>query len=429
MILTRFSLYITLFLVISAQLTHAKTNPYHSQQRTKKRVLLGNQKMALSMYRKLVKNKKGNFFFSPYSISTILAMAYVGARSKTASEIASALRIKSVPQLQFHKAFASMNRSIMSRNSEGVDLRIVNQLWSQKRQRLSPLFISTLKRYYNSIPKQVDFLKKTHQIMARINRSIRKKTEGMIPQALHFLAPHTRMILLNAIFFKGMWASKFKKYATQTARFYTTRGRRIKVNMMYQEGRFRYRKIRGLQLLELPYLGAKISMIVLLPRSRRGWRWLEKKLTFSRVKRWTRRMYKQKVEVYFPKFRILSKIPLKKVLRRMGIRRAFGRKADFSGIDGSKELYISKIFQQALVEVNEKGTRASAVTIMRYRMKDGHSNTPPPPVFRANRPFVFLLRDNPTNTILCMGRVARPTLAIRKIQRSSHSLKRRTLRH
>ena len=235
------------------------------------------------------------------------------------------------------------------------------------------------------------------------------KTAGKIKDLLHDgdLTPLTRLVLTNAIYFKGDWAAKFKAKDTVTAPFYLRSGLSTAARLMHQTGRFAYAAADGVQILELPYAGGEVSMVVLLPDG--GLDEFEAGLSAGRLAGWLGSLEQRQVSVYLPSFKITARYGLKPLLSAMGMPDAFSMAADFSGLNGAKNLYITDVIHQAFVAVDEEGSEAAAATAVVIGLK----SMPPSErvVFRADRPFVFLLRHKPTGTTLFMGRVANPTEA------------------
>jgi serpin B len=369
-------------------------------------VVRGNTEFALALYHKL-RTEKGNLFFSPYSISTALAMTYAGARGNTAAQMAQALHFL-LDQEQLHPAFASLEARLGEIAGKGhIQLRVANALWPQEGYAFLDAFLALTKRYYGVRVTAVDY-GDTERARRTINTWIEEKTEhkiqDIIPPGL--LDALTRLVLVNAIYFKGDWASQFDPDLTSDAPFWITPDEQIQAPMMSQVHRFRYREGDGLQVLELAYAGDDLSMVVLLPREIDGLADLEERLTVENLDTWTAHLWQTEVEVSLPRFEMAFPARLSGILMSMGIVDAFSDSAaDFSGMDGTKALKIAAVLHKAFVAVNEKGTEAAAATAVIMKLKALPS---PPPVFRADHPFVFLIRENSTGSILFLGRVANP---------------------
>jgi serpin B len=369
----------------------------------------GNTAFALSLYQKL-STTKGNLFLSPFSISAALAMTFAGARGNTAREMTTALHF-SVEGEELHSAFAGLRQNLLEAAGKGgMRLKVANALWPQQGYPFLPEYLALLERYYGTTATPVDYARATEQARQTINQWVERETEqkikDLIPSGI--LDPLTRLVLTNGIYFKGDWASQFKKGATHDAPFHGTPGSSIKVSMMTQQHRFRYGERDDLQILELPYAGKELSFVVLLPRRVDGLPELERALTPEGLADWTGRVREQEVVVFLPKFKLISQFRVDAALQALGMVDAFSPgKADFAGMDGKPHwLYIGAVLHKAFVDVNEEGTEAAAATGVVVGLTSARVQ---PPTFRADRPFLFLIRDNQTGSILFMGRVVDPT--------------------
>jgi serpin B len=369
----------------------------------------GNMAFAHDLYREL-KGREGNLFFSPYSISTALAMTYAGARGNTAGQMAEVLHF-SLEQERLHPAFASIDKVLGEMQKQGnIELNIANSLWPQKGYPLLKGYLSIVREHYGVSITPVDYGKARETARQMINAWVEAKTKKKIKNLLQpgVLEALTRLVLVNAIYFKGNWANQFKKSLTQDRPFWLRPGRSVQVPMMTQKEEFRYAEHNRFQILELPYAGDELSMLVLLPKKVDGLKELERVLTKENLAKWTADMSEIEVKVYLPRFKITSRFRLDRSLEAMGMGDAFdAAKADFSGIDGKEHrLFIGAAIHKAFVEVNEAGTEAAAATGIAI----GLTSMPQPPLlFRADRPFVFMIRDNLRGSILFMGRVVDPT--------------------
>ena len=368
-------------------------------------VVRGNTEFALALYQKL-RTVEGNLFFSPYSISTALAMTYAGARDNTKVQMAQALHFL-LDQEQLHPAFALLEAKLGDIGRKGhIQLRVANALWPRKGYALLEEFLAQTKQYYGVRVTTVDY-GDAETARCTINAWVEEKTESkiqeMIPPGL--LDDLTCLVLVNAIYFKGNWASQFDQSLTSDAPFWVTPDEQVQVPMMSQVYELRYRDGDGLQVLELPYAGDDLSMVVLLPREIGGLAALEERLTVENLGRWTSGLWQSEVQVFLPRFEIAFPFRLDGTLKSMGMVDAFGGDADFSGMDGTKLLYIGAVLHKAFATVNEVGTEASAATAA---MMQAMGLSSPPPTFRADHPFVFLIRENSTGSILFLGRVVNP---------------------
>jgi len=380
----------------------------------------GNNKFALALYDKL-RAEKGNLFFSPYSISTALAMTYAGARGQTESQMAKVLHFpaganegtESSPMVmdrrQFASTFGEIIKDLNERGRKGAyTLSVANALWGQKGYGFLKEFLELVKANYGGRLSEVDFVGATEASRKTINAWVEKQTKEKIKDLIPpgVLDSMTRLVLTNAIYFKGNWARQFKKNETKDAPFSLADGRKIEAPMMNQTGQFGYMETETFQGLELPYVEDELSMIVLLPKQFNGLPEFEKTLTAENLSQWLAKLYRCEVVVCVPKFKATSQFSLASVLASMGMKDAFSQDADFSGMDGKKDLFISAVIHKAYVDVNEEGTEAAAATGVTMKLTSfGPSETP---VFRADHPFLFLIRDNHSASILFLGRVVNP---------------------
>jgi len=367
-----------------------------------------NNAFALDLFAKL-REERGNLFFSPFSISTALQMTYGGATGATARQMAQVMHLK-LEAKKVPEAFGKLERAL--RRNVGRDSRfaMANGLWGQQGYPFRPAFIKLVKRDYTAECDPLDFEKSPDGSRKIINDWFTKKTRGKIRDLLApgAIKTDTRLVLGNAIYFKGRWASKFEEEATDDEDFHLADGKVVSVPMMMQVDEFRYLKGEGFKALELPYKGKNLAMIVLLPDKKDGLAALEKGLTAEFLDKWMPRSRKTEVHVELPKFTFNSNYSLAGVLKAMGMTDAFEfGKADFSGMDGTRYLFLSTVAHQAFVEVNEKGTEAAASGVA-TSFGGGEEEGPEIPEFIANHPFLFMIGEKGTGSILFMGRVANP---------------------
>ncbi len=355
---------------------------------------------------------EGNLIFSPYSVSAVLAMIYVGASGNTKSEMQSVLHFPGDDNA-LHAGWTRILGSLKQGAESGVyKLDVANSLWGQEGYPFLQSFLTILNDQYETPLELVDFAGAPEQARKRINTWVADRTTNRIknlipPSGINSL---TNLVLVNAIYFKGFWKYPFKESKTRNDEFLLTDGNSVPVRMMVQAGHFQYAKLKkhGLQILELPYDSGQISMIVLLPRKTDGLASLEMALDAKRLEGWLNKMEGTRVEINFPRIKFTTRILLKEILAQMGMSSAFSKASDFSAMDGTKLLFISEVFHEGFAEINEQGTEATAATAGDMRLR-GMGHAPPPPVFRADHPFLFLIRDNVTGVILFIGRVADPT--------------------
>ena len=375
-----------------------------------------NAAFATDLYQKLGASQ-GNIFFSPYSITSALAMTYAGARGTTEKQMAKVLRFP-LDQKYLHPEFGLLNSSLNQLQGKGsIRLDIANSIWPQKGYNLVPEYVDLLKRYYGISVTSLDYRGNPENARETINRWIAKKTWDKIKDIIMpgMLKATTRLVLTNAIYFKGNWEKPFDPKMTRDRPFFLSPDKSVLTLMMTQTSQFRYAEVESMQVLELPYIGNELSMVVLLPREIDGIKLIEQKLSLKNLELWKSRMAKTKVIVQVPRFEMKFASELSDILISMGMVDAFSIKlANFSGIAGSLEqpLYLSKVIHKAFVEVGEEGTEAAAATVV-IAGPGGRPREQSPPTFCANHPFMFLIQENQSGSILFMGRVVTPTVAIK----------------
>jgi len=371
-----------------------------------KKIVEGNTLFAIDLYKRL-KTAEGNVFFSPYSISTALAMTYGGAREETAKQMAVALHF-SLESETLHSTFADIQLKLNALQQEQkIQLSSANSLWPQDKYPFLKEYLEFTKKHYQTEITAVDYVTNAGDAREKINSWVEEKTNNKIKNIISRPPdPLTRLILVNAIYFKGNWASQFKESATTKMPFYLKENRAIQAPMMHQKSKFTYSEDGNVQTLELPYSGQKLSMLVIVPKKIDGLQNLEETLTKDSLEGWTRDASERNVAVYLPRFKVTSEFRLDEELKSMGIKDAFDmNKANFAGMDGNPNwLYIGAVLHKAFINVNEEGTEAAAATGVRMGVK----SAPEYVVFRADRPFFFLIRENDTGSILFMGRVINP---------------------
>ena len=389
-------------------------------------VVEGNNRFALKLYSELRTNE-GNLFFSPYSISTALAMTYAGARGQTAAQMAEALDFPTVPRGEnkradtvlgrgrFHSAFGEIIKDLNTRGEKGgYELTVANALWGQKGYGFLQEFLELIKSNYDGGLSEVDFIRATEAARQTINAWVEKETKDKIKDLIKkgVLDSMTRLVLTNAIYFKGNWARQFKKEKTKEASFTLSSGEKVDVDMMNETAQFNYMETDSFQGLELPYVDDELSMIILLPKEIDGLGSFEETFTGKNLSEWLRKFRKQKVIISVPRFKMTSQFGLAEVLKSIGMAKAFSRDADFSGMNGKRDLFISAVIHKAFIDVNEEGTEAAAATAVVMRLTSVRPDRIP--VFRADHPFLFLIRDNHSGSILFVGRMMTPSAPQRR---------------
>ncbi|MFH1193962.1 MAG: serpin family protein [bacterium] len=370
-------------------------------------VINANDQFALDLYSQL-KNSDGNIFFSPYSISTALAMAYEGARGKTADEIQSVFHFPTDGNLR-KSSFAAIHNQLNKPDAK-YKLNIANALWAQNDYKFLNDYLTTLQQYYAGKATNVDFKNSTEEARQTINKWVESKTNNKIkdlfPQGS--LNTMTQLVLTNAIYFKGTWIKQFEKSQTRDEDFRVSSTNTIKVPMMKRtdkNAKFNYTEDDNVQILEMPYEGGKLSMMVLLPKND-NLSSLESSLTLEKINDWRSKLKEQRVDVFMPKFTFDTKYFMNETLAKMGMPTAFTYDADLSGMDGTQSLFIQKVIHQAFVDVNEEGTEAAAATGVSVGFKSAMPQQSI--IFRADHPFIFAIQDKDSGNILFLGRVSNP---------------------
>jgi len=386
----------------------AWTDLFALDKSDKEIIVEGNNIFTFDIYAQL-KKSDGNLFFSPYSISTALAMTYAGARGNTATQMANVLHFN-LGQERLHPAFSELMRSLTAGSKEGnYQINIANALWGQSGYNFYKQFVNITKNYYNAKFKEVDFKNKTEKTRKIINRWVEKKTNYKIKNLIKrgVLTPLIRLILTNAVYFKGNWLLPFHPSLTRLSSFTLIEGEKVEVPMMNRPAKFNYSEKEMLQILEMPYASEDLSMIILLPKQTDGLKEIENLLTLEKVKSWLSALKKQEVVVFIPKFKITSEFILSKMLKSLGMTDAFSMElADFSGIaPDAMGLYISEVIHKAFVDVNEEGTEAAAATAVVVKELSFPKERA---VFRADHPFIFIIRDMRSGSILFLGRIMDP---------------------
>ena len=356
-------------------------------------------------------DETANLFYSPFSISTALGSAYAGARGSTAEEMAKTLHFPK-EQDRLPREFARLRDSIRSSQGKGIEIDMNNGLWVQKDYPLQPSFLQSMKAT-DGAPHEVDFANDVVVARRAINESIDKSTRGKIKEILGpgDLDASTRVVLTNAIYFKGDWLRTFPEKGTRQAFFYRKPGDGVQVPMMSQLAAFPYLSTDSFQAVQLPYAGKQLSMILFAPTRADGLFEFEKTLTPEKLTSHLSQMTAQEINVFLPRFKIRYRADLKERLISLGMRQAFeAGKADFSGMVVKEKVHIAKVIHEAFVEVNESGTEAAGATVIETaKSAGGGPVVREPPSFRADRPFLFLIRHDATGSILFAGRMVDPT--------------------
>ncbi|XP_042256119.1 serpin peptidase inhibitor, clade B (ovalbumin), member 1, like 3 isoform X2 [Thunnus maccoyii] len=371
-----------------------------------------NTDFSMALLKKLSeKNNTANIFFSPFSISSALAMVLLGARGNTATQMSECLKTHNI-QDDIHASFAKL-LSELNKADAPYALSVANRLYGEQSYQFVEEFLTLTRKHYSAELESVDFINKSEPARLNINNWVEKNTQGKIKDLLtqDAVDSMTRLVLVNAIYFKGNWNKQFQESATRDAKFNLNKNQSKPVKMMYQKTKFplTYIPEANCQILEMPYKGKELSMLIFLPNemedSSTGLEKMEKELTYDNFVEWTRpdMMDEIEVQVGLPRFKMEEKYDMKEVLMSMGMVDAFTM-SDFSGMSPANNLVLSKVIHKAFVEVNEEGTEAAAasgaVMMLRCALR--------PASFIADHPFLFFIRHNPSMSILFAGRYCSP---------------------
>ena len=373
-------------------------------------VVSGNNAFAVALYGQL-RAQPGNLFFSPESISTALAMTYAGASGDTAAEMAKTLHF-TLPPERLHPAMGALLSDLNAQHN-GYQLSVADALWAEKDFNFLDSFLKLTSSNYGAGFNPVDFKNAPDAARLTINQWVDNKTDNKITYLLQpgSVGPLTRMVLTNAIYFKADWERPFNIDATEDEDFHLSATQTVKAPMMNRTGEFNYFSGGSFQELEIPYKSGDLSMIIFLPSKIGGLPALEQSLTAANAQKWLTQLQPvPKVILSMPKFKMTQQFGLADTLSAMGMPQAFQEKlADFSGMTGKRDLWISAVVHKAYIDVDELGTVAAGATAIEMVAMSRQTQEPPPVVFKADRPFLLLIRDNRSGSILFMGRVADPT--------------------
>jgi len=360
------------------------------------------------------RSQDGNLFFSPYSISVALAMTYAGAREQTASQMAETMHY-GLPQDTLHPAFNALDLALQGSGEDygemqPFELNIANAIWGQIGHPFLPAFLDTLAMNYGAGLRLTDFQNALEASRQEINQWVEDQTKGRIKDLIPegSLTDATRLVLTNAIYFKADWMMPFSADLTMEKPFNLLDGSQVNVDMMAQseEHSYPYAAGDGYQAIELPYIGNQVSMLLIVP-DQGNYEAIEEQLDAAMIEDINTQLLERLVDLSMPKFSFTWKLNLKEALEVMGMRDAFQTElADFSGMDGEKDLHIQNIFHKAFVAVDEKGTEAAAATAVDMSLE---AMMEPGVEFWVDRPFIFLIRHRETGAVLFAGRMLDPS--------------------
>lgn len=368
-----------------------------------------NNSFAFKLYSEINKGKKGNLFFSPFSISTALAMTYAGSRNETEKQMSQTLHFNRDQQV-FQAQYKSYLDTIEADTGKGLIMGIANSIWVANTCKILSPFSEAVKDDYNSESRNTDFAGQSEQSRQEINSWVEDKTHNKIKDliAKGLIDGTTRLVLVNAIYFKGKWQSPFKQNNTHKSIFNITDSVGDSAEFMNKIWRYKYYKDSIIQAIEIPYMGGNISMLIILPNEISGIKKIEKKLDDTYYLKILNNKLYENTTLSLPKFKITLGSILNTPLSDMGMPVAFSSDADFSGI-ANEGLKIGFVVHKAFINVSEEGTEAAAATGVGMMLMSAAPPRTPPVSFIANHPFIFIIKDNATGSILFMGKITNPT--------------------
>ncbi|XP_027754910.1 ovalbumin-like [Empidonax traillii] len=380
-----------------------------------------NAEFCFDVFKELrVHHTSDNIFYCPLSMMAALAMVYLGARGNTEYQMEKVLHFDKIAGLgsiqtkcgksvNIHLLFKEILSDITAPKAN-YSLHIANRLYAEKTSAILPIYVKCVKKLYRAGLETVNFKTASNQARQRINSWVKNQTNGRIQE---FLEPgsvdlHTVLVLVNAIYFKGIWRSAFKEEDTREVPFSVTEQDSRPVQMMFQNSTFKVGRVAAdkIKVLELPYTSEELSLLVLLPDDISGLEQLENKINFDKLTEWTSSsvMEEKRVKVYLPRMKIEEKYNLTSVLTALGMTDLFSPSANLSGISSAENLKISEAIHEAYMEVTEEGTEATGPAVVTEDIQDSSESEE----FRADHPFLFLIRHNPSNMILFFGRYCSP---------------------
>jgi len=387
--------YVMLVAFLAPLATHAAAPPSADTRALR----VGNARFAGALYGQLSK-AEGNLCFSPFSISSALGMLSAGAKGETLAQLERAMHLP--PQDKLHPAMKALREGLATRR-DGIDLSVANAIWAQAGVPLRPAFTDLLKANHGAGLDMADFAQEPEVSRLMLNRWVslhtRRKIHDLFPEGS--IDPLTRLVLANAVYFKGDWSKKFDKAKTTKQTFHAPGGD-VEVPTMTQYAPFAHGEAGAADVVELPFARGDLTLTIAVPKDGRKLADVERDFIDGKLLPALARLETTKVELSLPRFKASSALDLPAALKRMGVVDAFGPKADFSGIDGTKELELKRVFHKAVLEVNEEGGEGAAATGAVVGVRSLSR-------FKVDRPFLFVLRDRKSGTVLFVGRVIDPT--------------------
>ncbi|MFP4289464.1 MAG: serpin family protein [Bacteroidales bacterium] len=373
---------------------------------------LQNNMYAFDVFKALHQQNSENMIISPFSISTALAMTYGGARGETADQMQKTLYFNENNE-SFHKGFSAWKEQIMALGHKNDQLQSANSLWAQEDFHFVEDFFQLIEQYYQSSLYKVDYKNGDREhIRKEINAWVSERTNNLIDELIKpgVLVEDTRLVLINAIYFLSQWKIAFDSSSTREDTFLVENGNSVKVPFMYMKDVLNYFENEKMQVLEMEYEGSDFSMVAVLPSENSSIGQLLEETQGEDFWQMLEEMELQETEVLFPSFKTRSRFDLEDVLSAMGMPLAFTNKADFSGMTQENDLKIDKVIHEAYIDVNEEGTEAAASTAVVMIRKTSTIDQEPVKVFRADRPFIYFIKENKSNTILFLGKVTDPSV-------------------
>ncbi|XP_004596547.2 serpin B6 isoform X2 [Ochotona princeps] len=372
-----------------------------------------NSTFALTLLKTLGEDSGKNVFFSPMSISATLAMVLMGAKGNTAAQMVQALSLTKTQgggAGDVHQGFQSLLSEVNRPDTQYL-LRTANRLFGEQTWEFLAAFKDSCRKFYQAELEELDFLAASEECRKHINSWVAKTTEDKITELLspNSVNSSSKLVLVNAIYFKGNWEKQFDKESTQERPFKVSKNEEKPVQMMFRKSTFKITYVGEIftRILMLPYVGKELQMLIMLPDEHMDLKEVEKELTYERFVEWTKsdRMDEEEVDVYLPRFKLEEDYDMEDVLRRLGMTDAFEEgSADFSGMSSKGSLHLSKVLHKSFVEVNEEGTEAAAATAGIMMLRCARI----PNQFRADHPFLFFIQHSKTNAILFCGRFSSP---------------------
>ncbi|ESN95906.1 hypothetical protein HELRODRAFT_86140 [Helobdella robusta] len=380
-----------------------------------KKLSCSNTEFGLDLYRKFSSSDAdGNIFFSPMSISLALAMTSLGARDKTELEMKSVLKLDKMTNKDIHEHFRKLVDDLKKSNDKFI-LHIANKLYGEKSNSFLNEFLKSCEEFYGAALEPVDFRNKAKECEATINAWVENQTNQKIrnliaPGSLNAM---TKLVLVNAIYFKGSWDIPFDESNTKEDKFYISENHTTQISLMHfskKKLRYSFDEELKCQILELPYEGRRLSYVIILPDlEKTKLEEVEQKLTGTILQNISNHLYTKEVNVWLPRFKLESTPNVMRALMELGLQDLFDSRADLSNMNGEKNLFVSSILHKAFIEVNEKGSEAAGATAVIIGKKSLRHPAPSIPVdFRADHPFIFSIKDIESGSILFLGKFLKP---------------------